>query len=97
MNTNQSERKNNSINEGTEDPRIKSLIAYGASIDSKELVPVLENEAATLIKENPFAFMLAAVLDRGTKAEIIWTIPYYIKQQLGSLGPSYFSYASLSG
>ena len=59
------------------------------------MVPVLIPEAADLIKNDPFAFLLAAVLDRGTKTEIIWTIPYYIKELLGDLNPSFFATASL--
>ena len=76
------------------DLRVKKLLEL--KIDSKDLVPALEKDASILIKDDPFAFIFAAVLDRGTKAEIIWTIPYYIKRQLGSLEPSYFANASLN-
>lgn len=77
------------------DPRIEKLLEFGKTVDAQELVPVLEEEAAELIKKDPFAFALAGVLDRGTKAEIIWTIPYYIKKQLGDLDPYFFANASL--
>ena len=77
------------------DPRVKKLLEFGETINAQELVPVLEKEAAKLIKEDPFAFALAGVLDRGTKAEIIWTIPYYIKRQLGDLNPYFFVNAPL--
>jgi len=77
------------------DPRVKKLLEFAETVDAQELVPVLEEEAAKLIKEDPFAFALAGVLDRGTKAEIIWTIPYYIKKQLGDLDPNFFANASL--
>ena len=43
-----------------------------------------------MLENDPFAFALAGVLDRGQKAEIIWTIPYAIKQKVGELNPQYF-------
>jgi hypothetical protein len=52
-------------------------------------------EAATILEENPFAFTVAAVLDRGTKSEIIWTIPYYLQKLVGELTPQYFANISL--
>ena len=76
------------------DSRVKKLLEFRETIDSRDLVPVLVKEAADLIKNDPFAFMLAAVLDRGTKTEIIWTIPYYNKHQLGRLDPFFFANAS---
>lgn len=77
------------------DPRVRRLLEFGETIEGQELVPVLKKEAAKLIKKEPFAFALAGVLDRGTKAEIIWTIPYYVKKQLGKLDPYFFANASL--
>ena len=82
--------------EGTsKDPRVRRLLEFGEKIRTEDLVPVLEKDAALLIKEDPFAFALAAVLDRGTRAEIVWTIPYYIKKQLGNLNPYFFAEASI--
>ena len=81
---NESEMKDNM------DSRVRKLLEFGKSASVEELVPVLEEEAAKIIKDDPFAFALAGVLDRGTKAEIIWTIPYYIKKQLGDLDPHFF-------
>ena len=77
------------------DPRVEKLLEFAETVNAQELVPVLEQEAAVLIKEDPFAFALAGVLDRGTKAELIWTIPYYIKKQLGALNPHFFANASI--
>jgi len=42
-------------------------------------------EAAPIIFSDPFAFLLACSLDRGTKAEVVWTIPYDLTQALGGL------------
>ena len=77
------------------DPRVIALLEFREKVSAHELVPVLEKEATILIKEDPFAFLFAGVLDRGTKAEIIWTIPYYIKKQNGVFNPRFFAGASL--
>jgi len=77
------------------DPRVRQLLELGKNIRPRELFPVLEEAAAYLIEENPFAFAIAGVLDRGTKSEIIWTIPYYIKKQVGGLDPDFFANKSV--
>jgi endonuclease-3 len=74
--------------------RVKKLLEFGEKVTAEELVPVLVKEAAKEIND-PFAFALAGVLDRGTKAEVIWTIPYYLKKQLGKLDPQFFANASI--
>ena len=94
-NTKTSRRTTQNKTRADKDPRVKKLLEFAETVDAQELVPVLEEKAAELIKEDPFAFALAGVLDRGTKAEIIWTIPYYIKKQLGDLNPYFFANASL--
>jgi endonuclease-3 len=58
------------------------------------LIPGLEPEARELVRTNPFAFLLAASLDRGTKTEIIWTLPYCLQQALGHLDPCYIAQMS---
>ncbi len=77
------------------DPRVSKLLSFGKTIRPRDLFPVLVEEAATLIEQDLFAFALAAVLDRGTRSEIIWTIPYHLKQELGHLEPASFSSMSL--
>ena len=74
--------------------QVEKLLEFAKTVTAGELVPVLVKEAAEVITD-PFAFALAGVLDRGTKAELIWTIPYYIKKQLGELNPYYFVNASI--
>jgi len=65
----------------------KALLRLGEKIDPRALFPVLVPEAADLVLSDPYAFALATCLDRGTKAEIIWTIPYYMRAELGHLDP----------
>jgi endonuclease III len=70
---------------------VDRLLAFWEQIPREEretlLVPGLATEAHQLVRANPFAFLLAASLDRGTKVEIIWTLPYWLKQALGHLDP----------
>lgn len=77
------------------DPRVAILLDLNSRIQPQELFPVTQEGAAAVIEENPFAFALAAVLDRGTKSEIIWTIPYYLQKKIGKLTPQFFADKSL--
>lgn len=63
------------------------LLAFGDKTDPAGLFPVLVPEAEEIIRTNPYAFAMAVCLDRGTKADIIWTIPYFILQEIGHLDP----------
>jgi endonuclease-3 len=77
---------------------VKRLLDLWEQIPSDEretlLIPGLEPEARELVRTNPFAFLLAASLDRGTKTEIIWTLPYCLQQALGHLDPCYIAQMS---
>ena len=64
-----------------------ALLNYGQTFASKVLFPTVIPEAAHLVVSDPYAFSIATCLDRGTKADIIWTIPYDIQQFLGHLDP----------
>lgn len=64
-----------------------ALLSFGDLIDPQELFPSLNPDASKLVINNPYALALAISLDRGTKAEIIWTIPYYLSEQFGHLDP----------
>jgi endonuclease-3 len=65
----------------------KSLLAFGETVSNEALFPTVVQEAESLIASDPYAFAIAVCLDRGTKAEIIWTIPYDMKAELGHLDP----------
>jgi endonuclease III len=71
----------------SESVKTQALLDFGRDIDPRELFPSLEDGATDFALQDPYAFALAVCLDRGTKADIIWTIPYYIKQRLGHLDP----------
>lgn len=64
-----------------------ALLEYGKTIPPEELLPTVIPEAAEIVAKDPYAFCIATCLDRGTRAEIIWTIPYDIKKKLGHLDP----------
>jgi len=65
----------------------QALLDCGQAFDSAELFPTVIPEAAPLVVSDPYAFAIATCLDRGAKAELIWTIPYDIKKLLGHLDP----------
>lgn len=65
----------------------QKILDFGKTIPAEELFPTIIPEASGLVTSDPYAFSIAVCLDRGTIAEIIWTIPYDIKQELGYLDP----------
>jgi len=64
------------------------LFELEPQIEPEALFPALEPGASRFARDDPYAFLLAVCLDRGTKADIIWTIPYWLKQQWGHLDPA---------
>lgn len=75
--------------------KVERLLEIGEKIKPRELFPTLEEEAASLIEEEPFAFALAATLDRGMPAEVVWTIPYYLQKKVKELSPEVFASKSI--
>lgn len=67
---------------------IRHLVRMSADLDPAVLFPALSPRAAQLVVTDPYAFSIATCLDRGAKAEIIWTIPQDLKDLLGDLAPS---------
>jgi hypothetical protein len=65
----------------------KALLDYGQAVDPKDLFPVVVPAAQGFALSAPYAFAIATCLDRGTKADIIWTIPYDMYSALGHLDP----------
>lgn len=44
--------------------------------------------ADALIREDPFAFLLAVISDMGIRAERAWALPYLLRKRLGDLSPA---------
>ena len=65
----------------------QKLLSFGNTLPAEALFPTLVPEAAPFVVSNPYAFAMAVCLDRGAKADLIWTIPYYLHQILGHLDP----------
>lgn len=65
----------------------QALLAFGETLPAEDLFPTVIPEASDFIYSNPYAFAIAVCLDRGTKIEIIWTLPYDIYKALGHLDP----------
>lgn len=75
---------------------VPALLEYGKTIDPAELIPASDQEAARLVATDPYAFLVAACLDRGTRTEIIWGIPFELKKLLGHLDPRIIAKVDLS-
>jgi endonuclease-3 len=73
----------------------QALSEFGKSLPLEILFPTLFPEAAKLVAEDSYAFCIATCLDRQTKADIIWTIPFDIKAALGHLDPQRIYHMSL--
>lgn len=71
-----------------------ALLRFWQSQKQEKLISALFPEAEDLINSNPFAYLLAACLDRGMKAGIVWTFPYWLKQLFGHLDPRLISIMS---
>ena len=66
---------------------ISRLLQLNDGLDPAVLFPSLIPEAAEFVVSDAYAFSMATCLDRGTRAEIIWTIPYDLRARLGTLRP----------
>jgi endonuclease III len=73
-----------------------ALIRIGDEMNPFYLFPTLEKAADKLTVEDPYAFCIACCLDRGMKSGVVWTIPWYIQQDLGHLDPFRIARMSLS-
>ena len=77
-------------------PKLPRVSSFGETVSNEALFPTVVPEAEfQLIASDPYAFAIAVCLDRGTKAEIIWTIPYDMKTELGHLHPQQIHKMSL--
>ena len=68
----------------------QALFDYRAT--QKSGGPFTKNaEADELLRQNHFAFLMAASIDRGALAESLWEIPHTLKKKLGHLDPKVLS------
>lgn len=66
---------------------LDGLRRFGASIPPEDLFPTISAEATAFSMKNPYAFAIATCLDRGTKADLVWTFPFEMSRTLGHLDP----------
>lgn len=64
---------------------LAKLLQIGQSLDRSNFFPTLVPGATAFALSDPFAFLLACCLDRGTKTELIWTVPFDLRNRLGHL------------
>lgn len=69
---------------------VAQLLDLNRQANIEELFPTLFPGASDFVHANPYAFCMATCLDRGTKADIIWTIPFWIYQIVGHFDPFIF-------
>ena len=67
---------------------ISHLLRRSADLRPPDDFQALCPQARQLVLTDPYAFSIATCLDRGMKAEIIWTIPHDLRNRLGDLAPS---------
>ncbi len=66
-----------------------------SGLRARSLFRALNEEASRFVYEDPFAFALGASLDRGIRAEVAWTFPFWIREKLGHLDPQRIASMSL--
>lgn len=52
-------------------------------------------DADRFLRQNPFAFLMAASIDRGARAEAVWKIPFLLNRKIGHLDPYALSQMSV--
>jgi endonuclease III len=63
----------------------KRILKLGAEVSNAEFFPALRPGASEFALADPFAFLLACVLDRGAPSKRIWSIPMDLHDALGHL------------
>jgi endonuclease III len=66
---------------------LEALRRFGASIPPQGLFPTVSAEATAFLMKDPYAFAIATCLDRGMKADVVWTFPFEMSRSLGHLDP----------
>lgn len=70
----------------------QALLARGATLAAQlkngDITFTPDPAANALIRDDPFAFLLAVISDMGIRAERAWALPYLLRQRLGYLTPA---------
>jgi uncharacterized HhH-GPD family protein len=70
----------------------RALLAHAEALASQikagNLQFTPDADANALIRDDPFAFLLAVISDMGIRAERAWALPYLLRQRLGRLSPA---------
>jgi uncharacterized HhH-GPD family protein len=73
------------------DAIVAAILRYGKSqhptATGAQVQFTPNGDADELLRTNPFAFLLAVIMDQGIAAERAWLGPYLLKQRLGHLDP----------
>jgi endonuclease III len=64
------------------------LLELDPLIDWADFFPALVPGASEYALSDPFAFLTAAVIDRG-KSQINWTVPFWLRERWGELSPRF--------
>lgn len=67
------------------DARVEALVRFGTTIGANELVFTNDPLIGDLLRSDPFAFLLAASIDRQMAAETAWRVPTKLRAVLGHL------------
>lgn len=74
---------------------VSALLAYRREHPLATATFTDDQETNALNATNPFAFLLAAAIDRGALAENVWKTPLWLKRQLGHLDPAHIAAMSV--
>ena len=67
------------------------LLRFGTTLPKGGSFTGGDADADSFLRDNPFALLMAASIDRGTRAELVWKTPWLLMQKLGHLDPARFS------
>jgi uncharacterized HhH-GPD family protein len=71
---------------------VEALLAFAANLKAEASGPTVEftaiPEANALLRNDPFAFLVAVICDQGIPAERAWRAPWELQRRLGHLDPA---------
>ena len=70
----------------------RKLLDLGRELAAHPVTFSGDAEADALVRQDPFAFLLAVMFDQGIPAERAWSAPHLLKERLGHLDPRRMSF-----